>query len=234
MHKIYLIIVIGIAFLSSCEKSPSIEGLWIVKSVTIGDEEMTPDARWMRFNSDLTQESGNGWLQHSVGNWKLDTETNSLTIVNKNGIDDPNEPFKITLSNNEMIWQRTEEGQNVIIKLETTLRLPSTSGDKLLGLWKLEKAVGKGSYFSTSNVNDDYLFFRWDKRFIIGTEKGRVHGVYNVHGHKPEVELIPYGDQYPRDFWKINFGEKAITLKLLNTDSIVTRKFIRIHNFPQN
>ena len=167
MHKIYLIIVIGIAFLSSCEKSPSIEGLWIVKSVTIGDEEMTPDARWMRFNSDLTQESGNGWLQHSVGNWKLDTETNSLTIVNKNGIDDPNEPFKITLSNNEMIWQRTEEGQNVIIKLETTLRLPSTSGDKLLGLWKLEKAVGKGSYFSTSNVNDDYLFFRWDKRFII-------------------------------------------------------------------
>ena len=233
MNKIYLIIVIGIAFLFSCKNNPTIEGLWIVKSVTVGEDEMTPNGRWMRFNSDFTQESGNGWLQHSVGKWKLEPG-NHLTIININGLDDLNDPFKVTLSNNEMIWERMEEGQTIIVILERTLQLPSTSGDKLLGLWKLEEAVGNGSYFSNSKVTDDYLFFRWDKRFVIGTENGRVNGVYNVHGHKPEVELIPYGTQYQRDFWKIDFDEKSLTLKLLNTDSIVTRKFIRIHNFPQN
>lgn len=234
MNKIYLIAIIGITLFSSCEKSSSIEGMWIVKSVTMGEDEMTPEGRWMRFNSDFTQESGNGWLQHSVGKWKLDIETNSLTIINKNGLDDPNEPFKVTLSNNEMNWERTEEGQTIIVKLERIHKLPSTKGDKLLGLWKLEKAVGKGSYFSTSKTSNDYLFFRWDRRYEIGTSIGKVYGVYNVHGHKPEVELIPYGTQYERDFWKIDFDEKGITLKLLNTDSIVTRRFIRIHNFPQN
>jgi hypothetical protein len=126
------------------------------------------------------------------------------------------------------------KGQTVKVKLERIFQLPATSGDKLLGLWKLEKAVGKGSYFADSKASEDYLFFRWDKRFVIGTENGKVNGVYNVHGHKQEVELIPYGDQYKRDFWEIDFDEDAITLRLLNTDSIVTRKFVRIHKFPQN
>lgn len=234
MNKIYLIIVIGITLLSSCENNPSIEGLWIVKSVTVGEDKMTPNGRWMRFNSDFTQESGNGWFQHSTGEWSLEPDNHELTVINENGLDDPNEPFKVALYNNEMIWERTEEGQTVIVKLERTIELPIISGDKLLGLWKLEKAVGKGSYFSTSKATNDYLFFRWDKRFVIGTVNGRVNGVYNVHGHKPEVELIPYGTQYERNFWKVDFAENTITLRLLNTDSIVTRKFIRIHEFPQN
>jgi hypothetical protein len=35
----------------------------------MGNNEMTPIARWMRFNKDSTQTSGNGWLQHSEGSW---------------------------------------------------------------------------------------------------------------------------------------------------------------------
>lgn len=218
-----------------CEKTPSIEGLWIVKSVAVGEEEMTPNARWTRFNSDKTQESGNGRFQHSYGTWKLNPESNELTIENSNGLDDLNEPFMVSISQNKMIWERIEEGQKIKVTLMRSSQLPETYGDRILGLWKLETAVGKGDYFEQSDKKEtsDYIFFRWDKRFVIKSDKGRVNGVYNVHGHKSEVELIPYGEQVSRDFWEIQFEENQITLKLLNKDETVTRKFRRIHQFPQ-
>jgi len=212
----------------------TIEGLWIVKSVVVGDEEMTPNARWTRFNSDQTQESGNGRFQHSYGTWKLNPESNELSIENSNGLDDLNEPFVVSVSQNKMIWERTEEGQNIKVTLVRSSQLPETYGDKILGLWKLESVIGSGNYFDQSDKKEtnDYLFFRWDKRFVIESEKGRINGVYNVHGHKPEVELIPYGDQVKRDFWKIQFEENQISLKLLNTDKNVIRTFKRINKFP--
>ena len=227
-----LIIIIS---LFSCNKTTTIEGLWVVKSVVVGDEEMTPNARWTRFNSDLTQESGNGRFQHSYGTWKLNQNSNELFIENTNGLDDINEPFVISINENEMIWERTEEGQIIKVILERSSQLPETYGDKILGLWKLEKAIGNGSYFKESDKIEinDYIFFRWDKRFVIESEKDRVNGVYNVHGHKPEVELIPYGGKVKRDFWRIQFEENQITLKLLNSDTIVTRQFRRIHKFPE-
>src|SRR5210317_922475 len=107
-----LSLIIVLSFFS-CEKTKTIEGLWVVKLVVAGDEEMTPNARWTRFNSDLTQESGNGRFQHSYGTWKLNQNSNELFIENTNGLDDINEPFVISLNQSEMIWERTEEGQNI-------------------------------------------------------------------------------------------------------------------------
>jgi len=160
--------------------------------------------------------------------------SNELFIENVNGIADINKPFVMTLNHNEMIWERTEEEQNIKVILERSSQLPETYGDKILGLWELEKATGNGSYFKESVKKGihDYIFFRWDKCFVIQSENGKITGVYNVHGHKPEVELIPYGDQLKRDFWKIQFEENLITLKLLNSDSLVTRRFRRIRKFP--
>jgi len=228
-----LSLIIVLAFLS-CDKTATIEGLWVVKSVFAGDEEMTPNARWTRFNSDLTQESGNGRYQHSYGTWTLNKNSNELLIENTNGLRDLNEPFVISIGQSEMIWERTEEGQNIKIILERSSQLPETYGDKILGLWELEQAIGNSNYFEESDEKDtkDYIFFRWDKRFVIQSEKGRINGVYNVHGHRPEVELIPYGNEVNRDFWGIQFEENQITLKLLNSDTLVTRKFRRIHEFP--
>jgi len=235
MKRNYFLILIGIWLFVSCENEQTIEGLWVVKSVLVGQEEITPNARWMKFNSDFTQQSGNGWFQHSIGNWSLNPETNELSIVNLNGLNDLSEPFQVMISENEMTWKRMEEGDSIKVSLIRSDKLPETYGDNLLGLWKLDEAIGDGNYFTQSgNTNKvDYLFFRWDKRFVIRSEKGRINGVYNVHGHKPEVELIPYGDQIKRDFWKVDYDKNSITLKLLNTDSIVTRKFKRIHEFPQ-
>ena len=231
MKTNFLFLCLTILLMVSCVKKPGMEGLWLVSKVKIGEEEMTPNARWMRFHADSTQESGNGWFQHSRGSWTLDGN-NQLTVNNTNGLKDNNEPFSVVLSGNKMVWTRMEEGQPVEVTLERTDELPTTTADELLGLWMLEEAQGKGNYFSPSSENKAYLFFRWDKRFVIGSENGKIHGVYNVHGHKPEVELIPYGE-IERNFWKVEFEENSITLNLLNSDSIVSRKFKRIYEFQQ-
>ncbi|MFK7757678.1 MAG: hypothetical protein AB8B53_12180 [Flavobacteriales bacterium] len=217
--------------LIQCGQKPSIEGLWVVKSVTAGEENLTPNARWMRFNSDLTQESGNGWLQHSVGTYAL--KNHELTVINTNGIVDQSDPFKIDVSGSEMTWKRMEEGRPIEVNLVKAFQLPLTYSNQMLGLWGLEESVGNGNYFSDKVQPTDYLFFHWDHRFTIESERGRVRGVYNVNGHRPEVELIPYGAENPREFWEIDLEENRITLNLLNTDSVKTRVFKRIHEFPR-
>ena len=67
--KTFIFILIA-ACLLSCEKENrnSIHGLWLVEKVEVGENSMTPVARWTKFNADRTQTSGNGWLQHSNGN----------------------------------------------------------------------------------------------------------------------------------------------------------------------
>ena len=227
------LLIIAILFIN-CKKSTEIEGLWIVKSVVVGDQEMTPNARWMRFNSDYTQQSGNGWFQHSIGTWVFDKNQKELSIKNTNGLIDKNEPFKVSFEKNKMIWNRVEEGQNIVVNLKRANKLPKTYGDKLLGLWKLKESNGNGIFFDESIQNNEYLFFRWDKRFLINSSKGRIRGVYNVHGHKPEIELIPYNDKIKRSFWKFQHNEGEISLNLLNSDSVIVKKFVRIQELPSN
>lgn len=235
MRNIFLLPFLFVALLISCQKKENIEGLWVVKKVSVGDQEMTPNGRWTRFNSDQTQESGNGWYRHSHGSWELNRENGELSVVNENGLKDTGDPFIITIEGDEMVWDRMEEGQQVKVTLKRSSELPSTLADEGMGLWKLESTQGKGIFFEKSAGTEPMgiLFLRWDRRFMIGSEKGRVDGVYNVHGHKPEIELIPYGEQYNRSFWNMEIRDNVLTLRLLNTDSTVTRTFKRIYEFPQ-
>ncbi len=235
MKHLQLCTLILVSLLVSCEKRSPIEGLWLVNSVRVGGEKMTPNARWTRFNEDFTQESGNGRFQHSYGTWKFNKESNELKIENSNGIKDPSPPFEVKFIDDEMVWKREEEGQNVVVTLERSDELPESFGDQLLGLWSLENAKGEGKYFQTKDAETDnaFIHFRWDKRFNLTSSKGRINGVYNVHGHRPEVELIPYGVDFDRDFWKIDFEENSIVLTRLNSDQVIERKFLRIHEFPK-
>ena len=160
MNKFQLLLLACLMISLSCSKEPEpgIEGLWVVTQVKAGENEMTPKARWMRFNADLTQESGNGWLQHSIGTWKLD-ESNRLIIENSNGLKDPNEPFKVSISGSAMTWNRTEEGQDLHVYLKRASHLPTKDADLLYGLWQLKEATGKGPYFfGRSRIRQFYFF----------------------------------------------------------------------------
>ena len=131
-----------------------------------------------------------------------------------------------------MIWNREEEGEPVEVRLNRIDKLPRTYGDQVLGLWKLESKQGEGPIYKDEN-KDDFLFLRWDKRFVARNNGKRLSGIYNVHGHRAELEMIPYGKDYERSFWRLELEEQAIKMQLLNSDSTVIRQFSRIRNFPQ-
>ena len=112
-----------ILLFASCSKENStntIEGLWIVKDVQISNNSSTPVARWIRFNNDGTQVSGNGWLQHSYGKWTVND--GKLSIVDENGIKDNASPFTYSIVKETMTWKRTEEGQVVIIAFKELIK----------------------------------------------------------------------------------------------------------------
>ena len=150
-----LLFVLLITLVSSCEnqkKETGIVGLWLVEKVQVGENSMTPISKWTQFNADSTHTSGNGWLQHSYGNWSL--KKNQLKVTDKDGIIDPAEPFTIEVKENKMTWKRNEEGQEITVFLKRIDKLPKSEGNKLIGLWKLTKATDDGNDI-TVMVNPD-------------------------------------------------------------------------------
>lgn len=224
----FLFLLLSILF-TACSQETEIVGLWEVKEVKVGDQIMTPNAKWTKFNSDFTQQSGNGWLQHTKGSWDL--KENQLEIINTNGLEDPFGAFKVQFNQDSMFWEREEEGEKVVVSLIRTKELPMTYGDQLFGLWKLNELNGLGPFYDTITA-DSYLFLRWDRKFVLNNQNGKTWGVYNVHGHRSELELIPYGEK-ERSFWRVSFGSNSFEMELLNSDSVVTRSFNRISDFPK-
>jgi len=234
LSRKYLLLIILLFF--SFFITAQIDGLWLVEKVTVGSEEMTPIARWMRFNKDSTQQSGNGWLQHSVGTWHYNKMTNKLKIINTNGYIDHAGPFTVDLKNDKMYWKRLEEGQEVIVQLKRIDDLPASPANNLLGVWDLNKVTENGN-----DVTDKfdpkgkrYLFLRWDQTFITqNSPKGRIMGVYKVHAHKPEIEMIPYGENCERTFWTFSIAKNILITKLLNSDKEIKMEYKKINYFPQ-
>lgn len=229
--------IIGLLILSifiSCNenKTSTISGLWLVKKVEMGKKEMTPNARWMNFKEDATQTSGNGWLQHSFGTWSL--KNNLLSINNKNGVADLTEPFKVELSKNKMLWKRKEEGENITVYLEKINEIPTSKGNELLGLWKLKsKRVKKdGEFLNTNVTSKETLFLRWDDTYVIQNgPREKKYGIYKIHGHKPELQIVNYGENPKFNFYKFSISKDNLTL--VSTENNEELLYVRVHQFPQ-
>lgn len=232
MKILTLVFFCILALNAKSQKTEDIVGLWLVEEVQAGSKTVTPVGKWTRFNKDFTQESGNGWFQHSFGTWIFDVETQELEIVTSNGLEDPYGAFKVQLSDSGMIWERNEEGMDVIVTLKRCEKLPTTYRDQLLGLWQLEEANTSGFFFEETSESTDYLHIRWDGKFVVGSKGKKTYGVYNVHGHKSEIELIPYGDE-KRSFWSVKFLDEGLEMKLLNSDGNTIRRFRRVRSYPE-
>ena len=209
----------------------TIYGLWVVKKVKMGNNEMTPIARWMRFNKDSTQTSGNGWLQHSEGSWVLN-EINQLSVKNTNGLIDKSGPFNIKFENGSMIWNRTEDGENVSVILERAEIIPKSEGNRLMGLWKIETiSINDKSVTSTLNPDDKAtLFLRWDNTYVFENyPQGKTYGIYKVHAHKPEIQMVNYGDKPQFQFYQFSIDKNNLILK--STDQKTKLELKRIYQF---
>ncbi|MFY0631251.1 MAG: hypothetical protein JXR05_12775 [Flavobacteriaceae bacterium] len=212
------------------QKNNELLGLWEVEKMTMGENSMTPISRWTKFNSDSTLVSGNGWFQHSIGTWSL--KDNQITIKSTNGVLDEAEPFSFSFMNDKMIWKRNEEGQEVTVHLKRIEKIPTSEGNKLLGLWKLIKSTNDGNDITVMSNPDSkaMLHIRWDNMYVQhNLPKGKQYGVYKIHGHKPEIQLVNYGESSTFSFWKFSISGKNLTLTSTNGKSVM--EFERIHQF---
>ncbi len=234
MHYRIFCAFIFIFLLSSCS-SNQITGLWTIENVQVGIEEMTPQARWVHFENNKLQKSGNGWQQHSVGTYDFNKSNQKLSIYNTNGIVDTFDPFQVEIDGSKMYWKRTEEGQDVTVTLSRIEQIPAAPGDQLLGLWSLEKAEENGTDVTVSYDPQDkrYLFLRWDKIFISRNgPKGTQRGVFQVNAHQPEVEMIYNDEECTRKRWQFEVTHERLLLKTQEDDQETLLQYTRIDHFP--
>ena len=114
-----ILILVALATFSFTSKAQDITGLWEVVNVQVGEEEMTPIARWNRFNEDGTFEAGNGWLKSSAGTYEYDKAKKSLLPKETEGLqlEEDFGAFSVEVNEDEMIWKREENGEPVKVLL---------------------------------------------------------------------------------------------------------------------
>ncbi|EAQ41296.1 hypothetical protein [Polaribacter sp. MED152] len=235
--KYFLTLVLTILLFSCNEKNThqndNIEGLWLVKKVNMNNQDLTPIAKWMRFNADSTQSSGNGWLQHTVGSWSV-SASNELSLTNTYGIKDNAEPFKVKFLNGKMIWNRVEEGNPIEVVLERTDKLPTSEANKLYGLWKFNSIIEDDKDVSkTLNPSKNaMLFLRWDNTYELRNyPKGTKYGIFKTHGHRLQLDMVSYSKKPEFQFYNYNLKDTTLVLKSTNSKKEV--KLTRIHQFLQ-
>ncbi|PWJ39946.1 hypothetical protein [Sediminitomix flava] len=211
-------------------------GFWEFQKVTVGEEVMTPVAKWTKINADQSFESGNGWLQNGKGTWTFDKSTNKFTPTQSLGLLDEFGGFTVSFNKNKMIWTREEEGMAVVVTLVRIIEKPKSTADKVVGLWDLVEARQSDADILSSFDGEDkrYLFIRWDRIVLERNEKGeKSTGYWHMHGHKPLLTIMPHSEGKDAESWKVEVSDS--TLKLVgksasNKEMVFT--YHRLQHFP--
>lgn len=233
------LMLLSIFLTSSCEiesKSSPLIGLWEVSSVQMGDEQMTPQGRWVEFMENGKHNSGNGWIKHSEGKYDYNAAAKTIFMGNTFGIKDEYGPFTARIEGDQMFWTREEDGNEIKVSLRAIQSLPTTDMDLLQGLWKLETVSYDGVDLSKDNDPDGlrYLNLRWDKVFVDqGGPDGRLRGPYRIHAHMPEIEFVYYGDPVSINTYSYKVNEKRLVLSN-DENGALEMTYKRIHTFPSN
>lgn len=175
-------------------------GLWSVTEVKVGEEVMTPTAKWFFIHGDHGLTAGNGYLTNQTGSWAWQADTQTLLFANEQGEQDPAGPFQVSVSDDHMTWQREEEGLAVTVQLQHVAEKPLAPWDRLVGLWQVVQPEDEDGA--------DRIFLRWDRRYINrGFANGGNAGVWHFHAHRPELRLLSdQGDEHDSR-WQVTFPE---------------------------
>ena len=218
-------------------QAQSVTGFWKVTQVTVGDEVMTPVAKWFKINENGTYQAGNGWLQNGVGIWTYHQQDQSFLPEETNGIKEEFGAFTVSFSDNEMVWKREEEGMPVIVTLKKITQMPQSTADKLVGLWDLTKAYQGDQNITTSfdPNHQHYLFIRWDRVYVERTPEGaRTTGYWHINGHRPEMTLLSDDENREDKSWEVLVTDTTLTMIGISEANQETKLiYHRIHEFPK-
>lgn len=194
------------AFTFQSNLPAQISGLWLVAEVKVGEETLTPIAKWFELDEEGNYRSGNGWLQNMAGSFLYDAQAQTVNQT-VNGKPDEYGPFSIHLQEENMTWTRTEEGQLVVVSLKKTNILPRAPWDLLPGNWTLEKVEYLGKEVSQKYFEvAPELFFRWDRLFFVRGEVSLLtSGIWYIHPHRPELRLISQQGDERDTQWTLSF-----------------------------
>src|SRR6056297_822698 len=239
---LFLFLCVALVSFSCTPDEKSVEGLWLMSHVNVGDQEMTPVAKWTQINADGTYESGNGWLKSSEGTWRYSTSDQTFRPEETNGLVDPFGPFEVSFPSgeicDEMIWSRDEDGMTVKVTLKRIDELPKAPADEIQGLWVLAEVQENDEVVTKQYDPEDrqYIFIRWDRIYVERTAGGqRQTGYWHMNGHSPEVIFLSHDAETDPQSWRVQ-TEDAHTLQLTgisdsNRDRIMI--FSRINSFPE-
>lgn len=223
-----------LSFHSYAQKE-NVIGLWEVEKVNVGEEIMTPVAKWFKINPNGTYQAGNGWLQNGQGIWNYDTKTNIYSAIDSLDIADEFGGFTVSFENEKMYWERKEEGMQVKVTLVPIEKLPMSPADYLKGIWDLVEITEneKSIIDNFDNENKHKLFIRWDRIYINFSPEGKkLTGYWHIHGHKPEIILLPHQEDGKPEKWKIEVNKKELLMVgISDTNRNIERKYVRRNTF---
>lgn len=201
------------------DPSPQLNGLWLVQKVTVGEEELTPVAKWFEFSTDGTQKSGNGWLQNYEGTWRLDAASNWLYNMDMEGNEDPYGPFTVRFSGDEMTWRRVEDGMTVVVSLTMASKVPLAPWDKIVGRWtwvNAETEMGDGT-IEVADFAPMEILFRWDNEYQVFNKQGvrKERGIWQINAHRPFLRMVPNEGNHEMA-GTLSFEDDEMTLTIQN------------------
>lgn len=213
----------------------NITGFWEIAQVVVGEESMTPVAKWFKITSDGCYQTGNGWLQNGQGFWHYDAEKNRYTAIDSLDVADEFGGFAVSFENGNMIWEREEEGMPVKVTLVPIEEMPMSPADYLKGIWDLVEITEEGKSILTAFDGEDKhrLFIRWDRVYINFSPEGKkLTGYWHIHGHKPEITLLPHQEGGTPESWKIEVNREELLMSgLSDSNRSVVRKYVRRNTF---
>lgn len=229
--------ILMLLILSACSKPKEVPvvGLWEVTQVNVGEEIMTPVAKWFRNNADGSFQAGNGWTQNSVGFWKYDEKASTYSSASTNGVEDEFGAFQISFQEGQMIMQREEEGMTVVVKMKQVEELPVAPADQLPGVWLLDQATSSDhSILDSIQIETvQFIHIRPDKRFRLRKGDGtQDRGYWHMHGHKPELTLIHYNREKDYQQFMVSFQDELMTFDSQDEEN-VRLTYKRVFSFPE-
>lgn len=231
------LIVIFFASVSQISLAQSVVGFWEITNVKVGDQTMTPGAKWTRINKDGTYQSGNGWQQNSEGTWKFDSQSKTFLPNETNGIKEPYGAFLVSFNGKNMMWQREEDGMLVTVSLKPIEKMPKSTADEIVGLWDLTDAIQDKQSIKEQFDPDEkfYIFIRWDKIYVKRTSEGdRETGYWFINAHQPELTFLSHNSNKKPESWKVTVSNSELILNgISDSNKRKVLRFQRINEFPE-